>query len=208
MDIAKGQEKQDYFNSLTSIAKLAIGQTENLKAIIIQLDSISDKIERSQKLTAKAAMLYKQIMRNLHKAFITPIEREDIATAANQLLNILESVEEIANCFYILNIKSLNVHCVKLGDLVCDLVANVYLITLNLKQFKKLKKLFHLIDTGISLKGQIDKIYIQAVSELFGGRLPGSQLLIWKDVYDSFKAASKLCCSYQVLIEKIVLTNT
>ncbi len=78
-----------------------------------------------------------KILGQLNESFITPFDREDIVLIADQLDDIADYMEDIANKFVIYDVKVLREDAVEMGNIIVESTLHVKIIFDELADSKK-----------------------------------------------------------------------
>ena len=144
----------------------------------------------------------------LAKAFVTPVDREDLDMLSQQLDTVLDTLEEILQKLYIFNIKTIEPaaldyakHLVKACDLLCAIMAEF-------ENFKKSKKLRTLIIEENDVEEECDKLFLTTIHELTKNSTDVLLTISWYKIYDCFEACSDACEHVSECVGSIVMKNT
>ncbi len=143
----------------------------------------------------------------LAKAFVTPVDREDLDMMSQQLDTVLDLLEEVLQKLYIYNIKTIEPaaidyakHLVRGCDLLCEIMAEF-------ENFKKSKKLRSLIIAENDVEEECDKLYLETMHELTKNSTDVLVTLSWYKIYDCFEACSDACEHVSECVGSIVMKN-
>ena len=144
----------------------------------------------------------------LAKAFVTPVDREDLDMMSQQLDTVLDLIEEVLQRLYIYNIKTIEPaaidyakHLVRACDLLCEIMAEF-------ENFKRSKKLHSLIIAENDVEEECDKLYLTTMHELTKKSTDVLTTLSWYKIYDCFEACSDACEHVSECVGSIVMKNT
>ena len=144
----------------------------------------------------------------LAKAFVTPVDREDLDMLSHQLDNVLDIMEEILQKFYIYDIKTIEPaaiefakYLVKACDLLCSIMAEF-------ENFKKSKAIHSLIVEANNVEEKCDKLYLASMREITKKSTDVLTTLSWYKIYDCFEACSDACEHVSECVGSIVMKNT
>ena len=124
----------------------------------------------------------------LNNSFITPFDREDIFTMAEQLDDLADYMEDIACRFAIYNVASMRPDAVRLAKLIVDEVVQIKELFCALPdQNKNLAKEAILKLNEIENEG--DVINREALKKLFHEPENPVEIIKWKDLYENLESA-------------------
>ena len=206
--MAKGDKfYYENFAECTSLAKKAANYlVECLENY--SLNEIEKMLEQMHIFEHSADMKKHEMREALAKAFVTPVDREDLDMLSHQLDTVLDLLEEVLQELYIYNIKTIEPaaiayakHLVRACELLCEIMAEF-------ENFKKSDKLHTLIVETNDVEEECDKLYLATMHELTKNSQDVLATLSWCKIYDCFEACSDACEHVSECVESIVLKNT
>lgn len=206
--MAKGDKfYYDNFSECVSLAqKAAAYLVECLENY--DLSKIEKMLEEMHTFEHSADMKKHEMNEALAKAFVTPVDREDLDLMSQQLDTVLDLIEEVLQKMYIYNIKTIEPaaidyakHLVRACDILGDIMAEF-------ENFKKSKKLHSLIVASNDVEEECDKLYLATMHELTKNSTDVLTTLSWYKIYDCFEACSDACEHVSECVGSIVMKNT
>ncbi|MBQ7822359.1 MAG: DUF47 family protein [Clostridia bacterium] len=171
-------------------------------------DKIENMLEEMHVFEHSADIKKHEMNEALAKAFVTPVDREDLDMMSHQLDTVLDLIEEVLQKLYIYNIKTIEPaaidyakHLVKACDLLCA-------IMVEFENFKKSKKLHSLIVEANDVEEECDKLYLATMHELTKKSTDVLTTISWYKIYDCFEACSDACEHVSECVGSIVMKNT
>lgn len=171
-------------------------------------DNIQKMLEEMHVYENSADMKKHEMNEMLAKAFVTPVDREDLDMLSQQLDTVLDLLEEVLQKLYIFNIKAIEPaaieyakHLVKACDLLCEIMAEF-------ENFKKSKRLHSLIVAENDVEEECDRLYLSTVHELTKKSTDVLLALSWYKIFDCFEACSDACEHVSECVGSIVMKNT
>ena len=199
-----------YYENFAECAALAKKAAAYLVECLENYDP--DKIEKmleEMHLFEHAADMKKHEMNEvLAKAFVTPVDREDLDMMSQQLDTVLDLLEEVLQKLYIYNVGAIEPaaieyakHLVRACDLLCAIMEEF-------ESFKKSKKLHSLIVKVNDIEEECDKLYLATMHELTKSSTDILTTLSWYKIYDCFEACTDACEHVSECVGSIVMKNT
>ena len=171
-------------------------------------DNIETMLKEMHVFEHGADMKKHEMNEALAKAFVTPVDREDLDLLSQQLDTVLDLLEEVLQKLYIYNIKTIEPaaieyarHLVHACELLCDIMAEF-------ESFKKSKKLHDLIVAVNDVEEDCDKLYLATVRDLTKNSTDVLVTLSWYKVYDCFEECVDACEHVSECVGSIVMKNT
>ena len=206
--MAKGDKF--YFENFSECAALSKKAAVYLVECLENYDvnNIEKMLEEMHVFEHSADMKKHEMNEMLAKAFVTPVDREDLDMMSQQLDTVLDLLEEVLQKLYIYNIQTIEPaaieysrHLVKACDLLCDIMSEF-------ENFKKSKKLHSLIVEENDVEEECDKLYLATMHELTKKSTDVLVTLSWYKIYDCFEACSDACEHVSECVGSIVMKNT
>ncbi len=206
--MAKGDKfYYDNFAECTALAKKAAAYLVNCLENY-DSDKIEEMLTEMHAFEHSADLKKHEMSEALAKAFVTPVDREDLDMMSQQLDNVLDLIEEVLQKLYIYNIKTIEPaaidyakHLVRACDLLCAIMAEF-------ENFKKSKKLQALIVESNDVEEECDKLYLATMHELTKKSTDLLVTISWYKIYDCFEACSDACEHVSECVRSIVMKNT
>lgn len=171
-------------------------------------DKIQQMLEQMHEIEHSADMKKHEMNAALAKAFVTPVDREDLDMLSHQLDDVTDKVEEILQKFYIYNIQTINPaaigfakHIVRSCELLCSLMEEF-------ENFKKSKKIHTLIVELNDVEEECDKLYLSSVRELTKNPTDPLLTIFWHEIYDCLEACVDACEHVSECVGGVIMKNT
>lgn len=144
----------------------------------------------------------------LARAFVTPLDREDLAAISHHIDNVTDRIEEILQRFYVDRIETILPCAVEFATRIetsCDLMKA---IVTELPNFKKPHKLKELIVKMSHEEEQCDKLYLTATRAIPDQTQDILEILGWREILSKMERCADACEEVADNIETIVMKNT
>ncbi|MBQ8248948.1 MAG: DUF47 family protein [Clostridia bacterium] len=195
------------FAECTALAKKAsaylVECLENYDA-----DKIEQMIAEMHVFEHSADVKKHEMSEMLAKAFVTPVDREDLDMLSQQLDNVLDILEEVLQTLYIYNITAIEQaaidyakHLVKACSLLSDIMAEF-------ENFKKSKKIHALVIECNDVEEECDKLYLATMRELTKESVDVLKVLSWSKIYECFEECIDACEHVSECVGSIIMKNT
>jgi predicted phosphate transport protein (TIGR00153 family) len=196
-------KEHDYFRlfselaaNLDAAAQLLVkfmndGDRGSIAAAILEHEHVGDKIVHD-------------IVRKLNKSFITPIDREDIYDLVATADEVLDSIEEAAGLVIIYRVGEITPYAKRQAEVIAKATPILRECMDNLEKPKGLDERIIAVN---SLENDGDRIEREAIASLFEGDTTCTDIIKWKDIYETLEAAMDDCEHVANVIESIVLKH-
>lgn len=144
----------------------------------------------------------------LAKAFVTPVDREDLDMLSHQLDDVTDKIEEVLQMFYINNIQTVEPaavefakNIVKSCDLLCALMSEF-------ENFKRSKKIRELIIALNDVEEDCDRLYLKSIRALSKNSTDALVTIGLRDIYEHLEACADACEHVSECVGTVIMKNT
>ena len=205
-------KKQDaiYFDNFIACAQYASQAAQLLKEIFHSFDPshMSQWADQLHEIEHAADNKRHAMTDKLAKAFITPIEREDIADLSGSIDTLVDKLEEVCIRLYIHNIQSIRTGAMNMLDVVIRSCEEVCHLMEEFADFRHSKKLKDYIIKINSLEEESDRLFIANMRELHVTQLDIREVLAWEEIYTYLEKSADACEDIADQVENIVMKNS
>lgn len=127
------------------------------------------------------------ILDQLDKAFVTPLEKEDIRSLAHVLDDIIDCIDSIAERLVIYRITKVPVAFQDMSALSVEASGELLKLVQGLRRLAETSEARSRIRLIKELENHADTIYHQALGEMFERNLEAIELIKWKELFDTME---------------------
>ncbi len=144
----------------------------------------------------------------LAKAFVTPIDREDLDMLSLQLDDVVDLIEEVLQKFYIYDIKNIDSLAIEFAKKIVTSCNILWEIMDEFENFKKSKTLRSLIIKLNDVEEECDKLYLSAMLTLTKNSTNVLETVSWRNIYESLEACADACEHVSECVGSVIMKNT
>ena len=209
-DKKKSSNKQyNYFSSFVDAAKLACDAAKLLNETILDLKSLEKNTAKIHTLENDADVVFHETMTALNKAFITPIEREDIRLLSSSIDDVVDSIDDITMDLHIYDITVIFPEAIEFAELILKSCETLKKTLQEFKDYKKSKNINQYIIEINDNEEAGDKLYQKAIRKLFTAKTYDTLTIIkWKQIYEVMEYCCDSCETVADVIEGVILKNS
>ena len=160
-------KRQDsfYFDNFIECTHYSLKAAELLMEVIenFDADSIQSRLDEMHHIEHSADTKKHEMLAVLMKAFMTPIDREDILLLSNCLDEVTDKIEDVLVRMYCNNIHVILPLAVDLSKVVVDSCKEMVKLLEEFRTFKKSKDIHASIVRINTLEEDADRLFIQAM---------------------------------------------
>ena len=144
----------------------------------------------------------------LAKAFVTPVDREDLDMISQNIDELTDKIEEVLQRFYMGNVTTVPPKALEFAKNVaacCDLIQR---IMEEFRNFKKPARLREMIVELNELEEVCDAIYLEAMCAARQESDDLWEVLSWRAIYENLEDCADACEHIGDCIETVIMKNT
>ena len=141
----------------------------------------------------------------LHRTFITPFDREDIALLANSLDDVTDLIHAAADAMLLYKVERPTDRARELADIIMQVVAEVEKAVSEMHARIDQKRLLRRCVEINRLENLADTVYRSALAELFADSTNIISIIKWREIYGHMETASNRCEDIANVLEGMAL---
>lgn len=206
--MAKGDKF--YFENFVECASLAKKASEYLVKCLENYDAdrLETMLKEMHEFEHSADKKKHEMNKALAKAFVTPVEREDLDMLSHQLDNMLDTLEEVLQKLYIYNVKTIEPSAIQYANNIVKACGLVVDIMSEFENFKKSKKIQPLIVECNDVEEECDKLYLTSMHDITKKSTDVLTTIAWYKIYDCFEVCADACEHVGECVGSIIMKNT
>jgi len=177
-------------------------------AMVEEANNLESRAERVKQIEHECDDITHAVVEQLHKTFITPIDRNDIYRLITKMDDIMDYVEAAADRVALYEIPTMTK---EVGELARCLVSSAEHVLGAVTSIRDLKRpngiLEHCIEIN-RLENVADNILRVALARLFREEKDPIAVIKWKEIYETLESATDRCEDVANIIEGVVLENS
>ncbi|GAA4335633.1 DUF47 domain-containing protein [Pigmentiphaga soli] len=196
-----------FFDMFVAHADLSRQGSRELAALMSNLKEADTRVANIETLEKKADKITHDTVDLLHKTFITPLDRDQIHQLISTMDDVLDLMEDAAQCISLYDIRAVTPDACALADIgvqCCDRLHMVVSLMHDLTDTGSILKICQEIDR---LESDADRVMRRGMGRLFRDEADTRQLIKMKAIYELLEEITDRCEDVANLIEGIVLEN-
>lgn len=204
------KKKFDYFNYFKEVSDIICDAAEHLYATLHKYDTetLQKELDIMHEIEHKADCTRHEMTKLLAHEFITPIEREDIVSLAQQLDTIVDCMEDVLLRLYMFNVTDIKEEAIGFADIIINCSKSLNTVLGEFKNFKH----SNIIKEGIvavnNFESDGDKLLVHGIRNLSVSECADKELFIWTDIYEHLELCLDACEDVTDIIESVIMKNT
>ena len=189
--------EQDSANLVLAAGKL-VDLFENYTDVEVKAKELKDMESHGDVITH-------EIMQRLHRTFVTPIDREDIALLANSLDDMMDFIEAAGRTAFLYGITKPTVKAQELTVIIAKVAYKLNEVMPCLRHRNQFQRIMEQCVEINSLENEADDVHHSAQTELFENCTDACRIIKWREVYQHLEDATDRGEDVANVLEGIVL---
>ena len=208
----KMSKKQDafYYDSFISCADSACQAAHLLEESMKAFDpqALPAALESIHKVEHEADQKKHAVLNALIKAFITPIEREDIMLLSQNIDELTDKIEDVLIRIYYNNVQSIRPDSLELVRVVVRSCEAVREMMQEFADFRRSKTLHDQIVRINTMEEEADALFISSMRTLHTECSDPLVILAWREIYAYLEKCADVCEHVADVVESVVMKNS
>jgi len=143
----------------------------------------------------------------LHRTFVTPFDREDIALLAHSLDDVTDFIHAASVAIQIYKVNYPSQGARELADIIVQAAGEVEKALRLLRHSAKLNQVLeHCVEIN-RLENKADNVFRTAMAELFAHSTDMADVIKWREIYEHMESATDRCEDVADVLEGVALKN-
>lgn len=201
-------KEKKFFLMLKDQASNVVDGAIEFKNLIDNHNSLSDVkrkelVKKIKEIESKGDNIVHNIIGSLDKAFITPIDKEDIHRLSMLLDDAIDFIYATSIRLTIFKINRIDDNIRKLADIILETVKKIELGVIGVSKLKSMNRFYIDIHT---LENKADDIYHESLGDLFNKKDP-IEIIKYREIYEYLENITDRCEDIANVIESIVVKH-
>ncbi len=199
--------EEKFFGLFEESARNMVKAAQDLKQMVDSWEYVDGKVAEITELEHQGDTITHQIMAQLHRTFVTPFDREDIALLAHTMDDVIDFIHAAADAMVIYKIDRPSQRAKELADIIVEATAEVERAIPYLRRRSELKKILERCVEINRLENMADRVFRSAMAELFDNSTDMAQIIKWREIYEHMESATDRCEDVANVLEGVALKH-
>ncbi len=197
--------EEKFFVLFEQSAQNAVKTAHQLKDLVNTWENVRARVEMITTMEHDGDAITHQVMAQLYRTFITPLDREDIALLAQTLDDITDLIHSAADAMLLYKVDRPTDKARELADIVVEAATEVQKGVAEIREKIDKDELLKCSMEINRLENVGDNIYRSALAELFDSSPDYTYLIKWREIYEDIESAIDKCEDVANILEGIAL---
>lgn len=200
-------KEEKFFELFEEGAHNVVKAAQRLKELVDTWKNVEGRVSEITELEHEGDRITHQIMEQLHRTFVTPFDREDIALLAHSLDDVTDFIHAAADAMLIYKIDQPSQRAKELADIIVQAAAEVERALPQLRRRAHLKRVLERCVEINRLENMADRVFRSAVGELFDDSTDIANVIKWREIYEHMESATDRCEDVANVLEGVALKH-
>jgi hypothetical protein len=183
----------------------AVKIAQQLKDMVHIWENVKERVGVITDLEHQGDAITHQIFEQLHRSFITPFDREDIALLAHSLDDVTDFIHAAADAMLLYKVERPTHRAKELVDIVVQAVAEVERAVSEIHdRIGRTQVLKRCVEIN-RLENMGDSVFRSAMAELFDNSTDMAGLIKWREIYEQMESVIDRCEDIANILEGVAI---
>jgi len=199
--------EEKFFDLFESSAHNIVEASQVLKQLVDTWENVEPRVEEIRELEHKGDSITHEVIARLHRTFVTPFDREDIASLTKSLDDVMDFIDAAAGAMLLYKVDRPSQRARELVDIIIQATAEVEKAVLVLRHKAKLKQILEQCVEINRLENMADVVYRDAIAELFEDSTDMAHVIKWREIYEHMEGTTDRCEDVANVLEGVALKH-
>lgn len=196
---------EGFFELFNELAKRLVTSAALLRDLFGNPDRLDELAAAIKEIEHEADHITHDVSKRLDSSFITPLDREDIHSLAQELDNVVDLIDGTARRATMFHLDETREPAKRLCEILTFQVKHLERAVTQIRDPRAVAMATREVKV---LEAQGDSIYHDAMGALFSGRPDPLDVMKWKEIYDTIEETLDRCQTVAIVLESISLKNS
>jgi len=199
--------EEKFFYLFEQGAQNMVKAAQKLKELVDTWEDVGQKVGKIDEIEHEGDTITHQIMAQLHRTFVTPFDREDIALLAHTIDDVTDFIQAAADAMLVYKVDHPSQRARELADIIVQAAAEVEKAMPELHRHTDLKQVLTRCVEINRLENAADRVFRSAMAELFDNTTDIASVIKWREIYEHMESATDRCEDVANVLEGVALKH-
>lgn len=199
--------EEKFFELFEESAHNAVKTAQKLKKLVDTWHDVEIMAGEITELEHEGDRITHQIMKELNRTFVTPFDREDIASLAHSLDDVTDFIHAAADAMLIYKIDQPTQRAKELTETIVQAASEIEKAVPQLRHRTQLKQVMERCVEINRLENVADKVFRAAMAELFNDSKDFAHVIKWREIYEHMESATDRCEDVANVLEGVAIKH-
>ena len=199
--------EEKFFELFEGSAQNMVKAAQKLQQLIDIWENVEERVSEITELEHEGDRITHQIMERLHRTFVTPFDREDIALLVDATDDIVDRIRDAADAMFIYKVNRPGQNARELSAIIVQAATEIEKAMTGLRHRAQFKQMLEQCVEINRLENMADRVWRTAMSELFDDTTDITEIIKWREIYESMENATDRCEDVANVLEGVALKH-
>ena len=199
--------EEKFFDLFQESAQNMVKAAHSLKEMVDTWEHVEGKVGEITELEHQGDTITHEIMARLHRTFVTPFDREDIALLAHVLDDVVDFIHAAADAMLLYKVDRPGQRAQELADIIVQATEEVERVLPELRKRIVLSQVLKRCVEINRLENVADRVYRSAIAELFADSTDMAHIIKWREIYEHMESATDRCEDVANVLEGVAIKH-
>jgi predicted phosphate transport protein (TIGR00153 family) len=199
--------EESFFDLFEESARNMVMAARRLKELVDNWRDVEQKVNEITELEHQGDTITHKIIAQLHRTFITPFDREDIAQLAHSLDDVVDFIHAAADAMLLYKVGPPTPRAKELAGIIVKGATEIEKAMPQLRRRGDLKLILKRCVELNRVENAADRVYRSAMAELFNDTKNMARVIQWREIYEHMESATDRCEDVANVLEGVALKH-
>jgi predicted phosphate transport protein (TIGR00153 family) len=199
--------EEGFFDLFEESARNMVKAAQSLKELVDTWQDVEQKINEITELEHQGDAITHKIIARLHRTFVTPFDREDIAELAHTLDDVTDFIHAASDAMLLYKVDPPGERARELADIIVQGATEIEKAMPQLRHRSALKQIIKRCVELNRLENMADRVYRSALAELFSNAKDMAHVIKWREIYRHMESATDRCEDVANVLEGVAIKH-
>ena len=209
--MSKRKNKFDYFAAYEELAKLAVDESNLLIETVKNFpepQNFSQALDKAHEIENRGDTINHRIYKNVACDFVTPFDREDILALASSFDNVLDTIEDVFQRFYMYGITAMHPDALPFARIIAKSCESLNAAMADFKNFKKSKEFTNYVVKVNDCEEEADVLFRESMRNLHIKESENPlHVHVWSNMFERLEKCADACEHVADAMNTVILKN-
>lgn len=200
-------QEQGFFDLFAESAHNMVKTASKLKELVDTWENVEEKVNEITELEHEGDKITHQTMKQLHRTFVTPFDREDIALLVHALDDVTDFIQASADAMLLYRVEKPSERAKELADIIVKAAVELEYAMPELRHRNKMNRVLERCVEINRLENVADRVFRSSIAELFDNTKDIAQVIKWREIYEHMESATDRCEDVANVLEGVALKH-
>jgi predicted phosphate transport protein (TIGR00153 family) len=199
--------EEGFFDLFEENARNMVKAARCLKELVDNWKDVENKVNEITELEHEGDAITHKIAAQLHRTFVTPFDREDIADLSHTMDDITDFIHAASDAMILYRVERPGRRAKELAEIIVQGATEIEKAMPQLRRRSELKRLLKRCVELNRLENAADQVYRSALAELFSDSTDITHIIKWREIYGHMESATDRCEDVANVLEGVAVKN-